>query len=124
GKTYNLGWSTSDTRARTHEMVESIGGNVNITNCGPGNNQLADPCGCWVAPNQVGGSYAAYWSAADGQCVVPEGWQGIVEYSEAPFDWTQVRNRPSRQIYSCQAGLIATDTNDNLTLYSGTPNVW
>jgi hypothetical protein len=128
GRPYNMAWVNGDVAGMTHEMAESIAGNVGVTNCtynsnGAIANQIADICGCY-SEAQLGGQYAAYWSQADGQCVIPEGWLNVYQYNGSPNNWTEIKSGAVRQIYAGGYGLVATDTNDNLDLYSGTPLNW
>jgi hypothetical protein len=129
GDGYDLAWVNGDVLGLDHELVEAISNNVGISNCTYTSspqfraNQVADLCGCY-SESQSGGPFPAYWSQADGACVIPEGWLNVYQYNNSPNSWTQVMNGVVRQIYAGGNGLIATDTNDNLLLYSGTPQQW
>ncbi len=133
---YNAAWVVGNNPAAlSHELVESIAGNMAVTNCtytGTTNaaNQIADICSCEVDESQQV-PLAAYWSALDGECVVPRAYGNIYQYSSGT-SWTQISG-PVRQVYAGQTGsglclvppcLIATDTNDNLIEYNNTPNSW
>jgi hypothetical protein len=72
---------------------------------------------------QNGHSLPAYWSDADGRCLLPSAWFNVWQYNGAPDNWTQIGGYV-RQIYAGADGLVATDTNDMAMLYSGTPMVW
>jgi hypothetical protein len=144
GKTYTMAWvgGGSPLPAHlndysggfTHEMAEAITQNVTVTNCGS-NNQIGDVCLCyWNAsgPNaagpvtnpsdsrlqQLGVNYAPYWSAADGACVIPEGWAGVYSWNGSAFNWSQINTGTVRQVYAGGYGLFATNTSDNIMRYS------
>jgi hypothetical protein len=99
--------------------------------------QIADICQCW-SEQQSGGFdnssqnfYPAYWSQADGggECIIPEGWQNLYQYSGTPYVWSTIYNGELRQIEAGAFGLVATNnvsTNnqDNLILYSGSGTTW
>jgi hypothetical protein len=86
--------------------------------------QIADVCECGGETQMQGEiPMSPYWSRANGACVIPEAWHGVWQYNNVPQSWTQIGG-DVRQIYAGAAGLVATDTMDNLMLYSGTPQQW
>jgi hypothetical protein len=121
--------------ALSHEIVESTAGNMAVTNCtytGSSNiaNQIGDICGCYVDNTQEV-PLAAYWSVADNACVVPTGWQHVLQYSGGT-SWTTIGSNV-RQVYAGEDGggscltppcLIATDMSDNLLQYNQSPGSW
>jgi hypothetical protein len=130
-----------DTAAMSHELVESIAGNVSVTGCEYFNNslnqfsnnnlfqttatninQIADPC-CFNE-TQSGYQVAAYWSQKDGRCVIPEAWPGVWKFDGASSSWTQIADFEVRQAYSAGDVVIVTDKTDNLLTYGGVPNAW
>jgi hypothetical protein len=107
----------------SHELVEAMTPNVTITNC-PGVGQIADLCECWDEPAlQNTTRVGAYWSAADAACVIPESYSTVYQYNDAVMTWTQVGSGV-RQIQAGGYGLFATDTNDGIMRYSGSPGTW
>jgi hypothetical protein len=106
----------------SHELAEAITDPFFSAFQSPVTCEIGDMC---VTKTQVqnGHSVQSYWSNADRQCVLPTGWTGIFQYNGGT-SWPQISNKSVRQIYSGQFGLIATDTNDNVSLYSGTPLNW
>jgi hypothetical protein len=113
----------------THELAEAAS-NAILTNCkstvdGSVLNQVADVCNCPENDEiQLGGSYNAYWSQLDAACVIPEGWSPVYKYSGSGSSWSQIYNGTVRQIYAGGYGLVATNTSDNIMMYSGTGTTW
>jgi hypothetical protein len=112
-----------------HELVEGLTYNITLPNCGPvgnpaaGDHQIADLCDCNGEVQGYGQiRLASYWSATDGACVVPDAWSGVFRF-DGPMSWTQIGG-PVREISAGGAGLFATDGNDNMIQFSGTPNQW
>ena len=129
GRTYKVAWINGlSGKGFTHELVEAITQNVTVTNCvdtnNPSNavNQIVDPCGCWF-PNQGGVEMAAYWSAIHSACVVADGWAGVWRFNNSPGNWTQISTDLVRQVYAGGFGVVATNTTDNLQLFSP-PSTW
>jgi hypothetical protein len=112
----------------SHELAEALTQNVSISNCtynGSGGihaNQIGDLCYCY-GENQLGGAATVqpYWSVADNECVIPEGWGQVLQYTGSPDYWTNLEVS-ARQVYAGQFGLIRTDVDDMLWLYKG--GVW
>ncbi len=111
----------------THELAESLTNHVS-TNCSDSNgkeNQIADLCECYITDSYtLGQPSAAYWSANDHLCVIPEGWQDLYEYSGTPGYWTRIYAGSLHQAYAGLGGLLITDRSDNPYRYGGSPGEW
>jgi hypothetical protein len=119
GRSYTYLWVPAGVALGfTHELVESITNNVTVTNCGNLNNQIVDVCkdGHEV---QGGQDLAAYWSAADSACVIPEGWGGVFAYNGVPNSWSQIITSTVRQVDAGGFGLVVSDAADNLMKWNG-----
>jgi hypothetical protein len=122
GVVYSFGVAMKDNfSAITHEIAEAVAGNVGLSGCqNAGGTQVADPCQCYTSAQQ-GGSYDAYWSAADSACVVPEGFSTVSRH-EGGTSWPQIGSFTARQVYAGTNTVIASDTNDNVQLYVSSGN--
>jgi hypothetical protein len=130
-QTFYWAWSTSDgtmtggnsaPRILSHEIVETVT-DPELNACTGTGGEIGDPCVNDVE-TQAGHALQAYWSQSDGKCVLPTGWTDVYQYNGTPDSWTKILTGTVRQIYAGGAGLIATDTSDNLNEYSGTPGTW
>jgi hypothetical protein len=107
----------------SHELAEALSQNVSVSGCtynGSGGvhaNQISDLCYCY-GENQLGGAATVqpYWSVADNECVIPEGWQSVLQW--AGTFWS-ILGGPARQVYAGEFGLIRTDVDDMLWKYGG-----
>ena len=112
---------TSYSSTFSHELVEALAVGVNVAGCGAAD-QISDICQCNTENQLQGGmTLQAYWSVADGKCVIPEAWNGIYSYQGTPGNWLRI-GEAARQVYAGNGGVIATDTNDNSYYYTTATN--
>jgi hypothetical protein len=141
--------NANDPLGLSHELVEALAYQTTLPNSpqttmvygctfnvgGGSPTSIADLCMCGT-DNGFGGTnpgpdnaqqngfpLAAYYSAVDKGCVVPNGWPDLWAYTNS--QWTEIGNFPIRQVATSGPNIAVTDTSDNTWTYVyGSSSSW
>jgi hypothetical protein len=127
GTPYTFAYVVADASASAtfaRETVNAITGfeDVRVDGCtyvhgGGRADQVADLCQCATEQWASGLALQAYWSVADGACVVPESWGPLMFHTSSDSEvWVDTTVVP-RQAYGGGDGVVYTDTRDEVWFF-------